>query len=362
MVEPRKVAPHGIQPFDQPSGSVVDPDVSSSCGLLVLALGRPAHRGGRVAAQRLSRTVRPGHATESSCSSIDGDIYTRSIQRRAPRGRCSTDAAAFDFSPSSRRDGTTMVFLRSRRTDQNPAILTLMVANADGTEASAGDPTDREPRLVRLVAGWHADRVRGSDRRLVRGRRASDGRHQRQDSPTPAQGRISRRGCHRIGDEIVYRSARPKRPAGLRDPGRRDGRTSPSVEDPGQQRDSTTSRSPCRRTVPTVTFTRWSSTAAPRVLSLDVATGLEIAFPNAAGDRPAGHRGADSPDGALRGVRTGLSARERSQIVVANADGPAMSGRSVRGDQVHPTGREIPATWAFTPDGSVIDRSIWHRR
>ena len=51
----------------------------------------------------------------------------------------------FDFSPIFSRDGTKLVFLRSDGPLTEPAVLTLVVANADGSGAPGPDATDPEP-------------------------------------------------------------------------------------------------------------------------------------------------------------------------------------------------------------------------
>ncbi len=71
-------------------------------------------------------------------TSLDGDLYL--IDRATNVTRPISQGNTFDFSPIFSRDGTKMVFLRSDGPLSNPAILTMVVANADGSEIRAVTP------------------------------------------------------------------------------------------------------------------------------------------------------------------------------------------------------------------------------
>ena len=66
-------------------------------------------------------------------TSNDGELYL--IDPKSNERRLLPLGDAFDFSPIFSRDGTKMVFLRSDGPLTEPAILTLYVANADGSAA-----------------------------------------------------------------------------------------------------------------------------------------------------------------------------------------------------------------------------------
>ena len=101
-----------------------------------------------------------------------------------------------------------------------------------------------------------------------------------------------------------------------------------------------------------ITFTRWTLAGLPRVLSLDVATGIETMFPIEDGT---GQRGIAtySPDGTLVAYAR-VYPEGAFQIVVANADGSG-NERAIGPKRPGPfDGSTIPATWTFTPDGTSL--------
>ena len=101
-----------------------------------------------------------------------------------------------------------------------------------------------------------------------------------------------------------------------------------------------------------ITFTRWSEAGLPRVFALNVASGEETPFPMSAG---VGQRGTAtySPDGALVAYAR-IFAGGGFQLVVANGDGSGNERTIGPRKAGPPGGTEVPASWAFTPDGTAL--------
>ena len=284
-------------------------------------------------------------------TSRDGDIYTvdPATTQDAPLGL----GDGFDFSPIFSRDGTKIVFLRSDGPLAEPAILTMMVVNADGTGLHAVTPAtesldwfDWSPdstQIAYVAKGklWVAD-VGGGVPRMLR----------------ETSGVFFPMWLPPDGQEIVYRfettspMIKAIRPDGT-------GARALSVTPANNEHDyGSLAVSPDGAKV---TFTRWQSVGVPdvdtagwwpRVYALDVKTGQEMQFPTAEGT---GQRGgvAYSPDGKLvayaRIYRAGAF-----QIVVANADGSG-NERTFGPKKPGPAdGSNVDAAWAFTPDGTAL--------
>jgi Tol biopolymer transport system component len=281
-------------------------------------------------------------------SSRDGALYT--VDPATTQSSPLVVGDGFDFSPIFSRDGTRIAFLRSDGPLTEPAILTMMVANADGSDLHAvTSPTqgldwfDWSPdgtRIAYVAKGqlWVAD-ARGGAPVMLPGAKPAH-------FPTwlPPDGR-----------EIVYRleTTQPAiiaiRPDGT-------GRHQLSVNRANNEFDyQGLGVSPDGSRI---TFTRWSSDVPdidngwlPRVFSLDVKTGREMVFPTAEGTGQVG--GAQSPDGML--VAYARIHREGAyQLVVANADGSGDERTVGPKKPGLPDGTDLNATWAFTPDGSAL--------
>lgn len=276
-------------------------------------------------------------------TSRDGDLFM--IDPATVQSRPISVGEGFDFSPIFSRDGTKMVFLRSDGPLTEPAILTVYVANADGSDARAVTPPtksldwfDWSPDGTRIAYMadrilWVAD-IRGGEPIRLKGTGPAH-------FPTwlPPDGK-----------EIIFRLET----------------TSPGIF--AIAPDGTGKRRPLSTTPANnefdyqsiavspdgshVTFTRWDDDGLPRVFALNVATGVEMAFPSSAGT---GHRGTAvySPDGEL--VAYARTYREGAyQIVVANADGSG-NERTIGPRKPGPVdGSDIAAWWTFTPDGTAL--------
>ncbi len=276
-------------------------------------------------------------------SSRDGDIYT--LDPTSTETALVADANGFDFSPTFSRDGTKFVFLRSDGPITEPAILTMMVADADGSNLQAVTPPtksldwfDWSPDGTRIayMAGqmlYVVDVAGGDPRRLA----GTGPVH----FPTwlPPDGK-----------EIIYRLE-------TRSPGifaiaadgtgqRRALSTSPAINEFDYQ---SIIVSPDGSTV---TFTRWSPAGIPSVHALDVASGTERPLPTLVGT---GERGSVvySPDGKQVAYAR-IYGEGAFQIVVAAADGSGHE-RTVGPRKPDPSrGTQTPASWAFTPDGTAL--------
>ncbi len=279
-------------------------------------------------------------------TSRDGDIYL--MDPVSAETRLISGGDAFDFSPIFSRDGTRMVFLRSdeRLTDDTPAILTMFVANADGSGARALTPPtesldwfDWSPdgsRVAYIATAklWIVDVDGGGAPRMLEGTGPAH-------FPTwlPPDGK-----------DIVYRveSGSPGIYAIAADGSEKRRRLSTTAAN-NQFDYQAIALSPDGAHV---TFTRWSAAGLPRVYALDTATGEETLFPMSAG---VGQRGTAiySPDGALVAYAR-ILAGGGFQLVVANADGSG-SERTIGPRKAGPPGgTEVPASWAFTPDGKAL--------
>jgi Tol biopolymer transport system component len=276
-------------------------------------------------------------------TSRDGEIYL--IDQTTSNSRLVVGGDGFDFSPIFSRDGTKMVFLRSDGPLTEPAILTLYLAKADGSEVRPLTPPTKSldwfdwspdgTRIAYMAQGalWVVDVAGGKPQRL----RAAEPVH----FPTwlPPDGR-----------EIIFRH---------------------ETDSPGIfaiAPDVTSQPRPLSKTTANnqfdfqaiaaspdgsqITFTRWSSAGFPRIFALDVATGDEMAFPLENGR---GQRGTVlySPDGKL--VAYAQIYREGAfQIVVANADGSG-NVRHIGPKKPGPVdGSSVNASWGFTPDGTAL--------
>jgi Tol biopolymer transport system component len=275
-------------------------------------------------------------------TSRDGDIYL--IDRTTMQPRLISIGDGFDFSPIFSRDGTKMIFLRSDGPLTEPAILTLYVANADGSESRAVTPPiksldwfDWSPdgtRIAYMATGnlWVTDIAGGQPKRLS----GTGPVH----FPTwlPPD-----------GAELVYRleTSRPGiyaiAPDGTGE--RRRLSTTPANNEfdymgIGLSPDGST-----------VTFTRWSEAGHPRVYALDIATGTERPFSTPAGT---GQLGAVySPDMKLVAYAR-MDLKGQFQIVIANGDGSG-NERPIGPKKSAPRDNSsVPASWAFAPDGSAL--------
>ena len=316
-------------------------------GLLIVALAALAIIAVGSRTQRLPPPFGPAR-NGAIIASHDGDIF--SIDPATARATLVVGGSgAFDFSPVFSRDGTKFVFLRSDGPLAEPAMLSLMVANADGSGVRAATPPvesldwfDWSPSGTQIAYVSAGDAV-GRGRRRIQ---AEEARRRTGSLPDmasarrgrdrlPARGVATRGLCHPAGWE---RSA----PRAVDTPANNEYDYQSIAASPDGAR---------------ITFTRWSTawmpTAwMPSVFALDVETGEETAFAAPVGT---GQRGpvVYSPDGTL--VAYAQIFRDGAfQLVVADADGSG--GQRAIGPRKAgpPDGSDVAATWAFTPDGTAL--------
>jgi dipeptidyl aminopeptidase/acylaminoacyl peptidase len=269
-------------------------------------------------------------------SSRDGELYL--VDPTTADTRVLEVGEGFDFSPIFSRDGTKLVFLRSDGPLTEPAILTLYVAEADGSEARPVTPPTKSldwfewspdgKRITYMASGqlWVADVASAT--------------------PVPIKGAGPVHFPTWLppdGKEIIFR---------------REGR-SPAIfaiaaDGTGERR--ALSKTPANNEFDyqgiAVSPDGKHVTFTPGVFALDVATGAEMRFPSLAGT---GQRGTApySPDGKsvayARVYPDGMF-----ELVVADADGSG-DERVIGPKKPGPTdGSSIPASWAFTPDGTAL--------
>lgn len=276
-------------------------------------------------------------------TSRDGDIYT--LEPTTTETVVLVGGDEFDFGPIFSRDGTRVAFLRSDGPIAAPAILTMMVANTDGSNLRAVTPPtesldwfDWSPdstRVAYMASGilYVVDVAFGEPRRLEGTGRVH--------FPTwlPPD-----------GEEIVYREeggspaifairadGTGKRPLSTTPANNRFDYQGPTVSPDGSS----------------ISFTRYTSTGEPRGFLLDVRTGKERRVPVPDGTR-AETGGLFAPDGKnLAFVRYYRNATW--QLILAPIDGSA--------DGI-PIGPRLPGTpqsgnaglsgTAFTPDGTAL--------
>jgi Tol biopolymer transport system component len=279
-------------------------------------------------------------------TSRDGELYLFDPVTTEPRQL--SVGEGFDFSPIFSRDGTRMVFLRSDGPLTEPAILTMMVAAADGSNLRAVTPPTKSldwfdwspdgTQIAYMATGnLHVVEVAGGEPiRLT-----DDGRlHFPTWMPPDGKDIVFRLETRKPGIyAIAADGSGPRRLLSKTPANNEHDYQSIAVSPDGQH----------------VTFTRWDSTKdpwVPRVYALDVATGEDVQFPTLAGT---GQRGAVpySPDGKSVAYAR-IYPDGAFELVVANADGSG-NERVIGPRKRGPTdGSTIDASWAFTPDGTAL--------
>jgi Tol biopolymer transport system component len=277
-------------------------------------------------------------------TSADGNLYL--IDRSTQQSRIISIGDGFDFSPTFSRDGTKLVFARSDGPLTQPAVLTLMVADATGSGRRALTPPvqniewwDWSPsgdRIVYMAEGalWVVEVDRGEPRKLV-----GTG-HAHFPTWLPPD-----------GNEIVYRleGASPAIFAISADgtSERRQLSTTPAINRFDYQGPTVSPDGSL------ISFTRYTGTGEPRGFMLDHRTRAERRFPVPNGTR-AETGGVFSPDGTtIAFVRYYTDATW--QLIVAPADGS---------EEGRPVGTRSPGTpqsdnagvnsTIFTPDGTAL--------
>jgi Tol biopolymer transport system component len=276
--------------------------------------------------------------------SRDGDIYT--YDAATSKATLLIGGGAYDFGPGFSRDGTKILFLRS---DQRPPtapdsepVLSMMVANADGTDVHAitspqhtldwldWSPDGTQVAYVTNKELWVADVAGGAPRRIL----GTGPAH----FPTwlPPDGK-----------QIIFRSETAT-PGIFTIPADGTGQRSEiSTTAPVNQYDfDSVVVSPNGQLI---AYTQWANDDIPSVHAIDVASGDEITYPTSG----TGARGAMfSPDGKhITYVRLGDDMSV--QIVVAAADGSG--GELGVGPAVpHTPDGPAQAGWTFAPDGTAL--------
>jgi dipeptidyl aminopeptidase/acylaminoacyl peptidase len=276
-------------------------------------------------------------------SSSGGDIYTvdpvTSVSKPLVIGE-----AAFDFSPVYSRDGSKLAFLRSDGPLEDPVRLAMMVMDANGSNlrelvpATASidwfDWSPQGDRIAYMASGdlWVVALAGGPPTKLETGGSIHfptwlppDGREiiVRRETSTPAILAIRADGTGRrtisraeANNQFDYQSI--------------------AVAPDGSA----------------VTFTRWASDGAPRVIAMDPATGAETLFPTTAGARQRGPV-VFSPNSKLVAYAR-VFPEGGFQIVLANADGSGDVRTLGARMPSLPDGSDVAATWAFVPDGTAL--------
>jgi Tol biopolymer transport system component len=311
-------------------------------GLLIIALAALAVIAVGSWTQRLPPPFGPAR-NGAIMASHDGDIF-RIDPTTAQATLVIGGADAFDFSPVFSRDGTKFVFLRSDGPLGEPAMLSLMVANADGSGVRAATPpVESLDWFDWSPSGTQVAYMSAGDLWVV----AVDGSRPVKLDTGPAHFPT---WLPPDGNEIVFRleASRPGiyaiRPDGS---GRQRELSRTPANDPSDYQSIAASPDGSH-----ITFTRWSTAGIPSVFALDVTTGEETAF---AAPLETGQRGpvVYSPDGTL--VAYAQLFRDGAfQLVVASSDGSG--GQRAIGPRIAspPDDSDVAATWAFTPDGTAL--------
>ena len=280
-------------------------------------------------------------ANGAMLASRDGDIY-----RFDPATGAETlllGDPTYDFGPGFSRDGTKVAFLRSdaRPPSDRPAMLTLMVADADGSNLRAVT----EPTRALDWLDWSPDSAHIAF--------IADGSLNVVDVTTRTSQRLkTRQPAHMAqwlppdGKQIIFRSetAAPGIWAINADgSGLHRVSTKPPVN--GGDYGSLAVAPDGRR----IAFTRWSTSGISRVHAIELASGKDVLYPTS-GART--HESAFSPDGkSISYLRE--TPDHAIQIALANADGSG--GERGVGPLVHATSDgPMPVSWVFTPDGKAL--------
>ena len=281
-------------------------------------------------------------------ASRDGDIFA--IDPVTSARSVLIGDVGFDFSPVFSRDGSKFVFLRSDGELTEPAMLALMLADADGSNVRAltppvesldwfdWSPDGTQIAFISRVDGEGVITVVNVDRpgsvRLPTGQPAMFATWLPPD-----------------GAEILYRGEHLKdsdpppglfaiRPDGKSLPRRIPARTANNQYD---YQGITVAPDGSR-----VSFARFTASGTPSVVILDLRRGEELVLPHAPGTSQIGGA-AFSP----AGIRVAFSRVYRDgtwQLVVAPADGS--SEGTVLGPRQ--AGSTEGSAYAFTPDGSAV--------
>ncbi len=205
-------------------------------------------------------------------TSRDGELYLLDPVTTEPRQLSVGDG--FDFSPIFSRDGTRMVFLRSDGPIKGPAILTMMVADADGSNLRAVTPPtesldwfDWSPDGTR-VAYMAKGRLYVVDVEVAGGEpvRLVDAGPVHFPTWLPPDGKdiVFRQETENPGIYAIPADGSGTRRLLSRTPANNEFDYQGIAVSPDGSK---------------ISFTRWSGAGIPRVYALDVASGTERRFP-----------------------------------------------------------------------------------
>jgi hypothetical protein len=279
-------------------------------------------------------------------ASHDGDIYALDPASSAASVVIGGDS--FDFAPTFSRDGTQFLFLRaaSRPADDAPALLTLMVANANGSGVRAlTDPLEE--------LAWFDWSPNGAQIAYV----AEFGNLSVVN--LDGSGSITLdvgQSAHFVtwlppdGSEILFRRGRLK----LSDPRpgifavRPDGTGLRQISETPSNNDFDFMGLTVAPDGSRVSYSRYSSRGTPSAIILDLRTGEERVLPGPKGTAQSGGA-VFSPDGTLI-VYSRIYANGDHQLILASSDG------SSEGTALGPrmSGPTEGSTSIFTPDGSAV--------
>jgi Tol biopolymer transport system component len=250
---------------------------------------------------------------------------------------------AFDFGATYSRDGTKFAFLRSaeRPPADGPALLTLMLANADGSDLHAITAPTRALDWL----DWSPDSERFAY--------IANGVLKVVDTATGVSTVLhTGQSAHMAlwlpptGDDIIFRreSSVPGifalKPDGS---GLREISQTPPVND------SDFGSLAVAPDGSRIAFTRWSSNGSPHVHSIDLATGADVTYPTSSLGT---HEAVFSPDGTSITYATVIPG-QGTQLAIASAD--ASGGERMIGPVVpRAADGPVPAFWNFTPDGTAL--------
>jgi dipeptidyl aminopeptidase/acylaminoacyl peptidase len=273
--------------------------------------------------------------------SRDGDLYRFDVT--TGQATLLLDDPAYDFGATYSRDGTKFAFLRSdaRPPAEGPAVLTLMLANADGTDLHAITAPTRALDWL----DWSPDSAHFAY--------IANGTLKVLDTTTGVSTVLhTGQPAHMAlwlppkGDEIIFRGESST-------PGifaiKPDGSGLRQISRTAPINDSDFGSLAVAPDGSRIAFTRWSSNGSAHVHSIDLASGKDVAYPTSSLGT---HEAVFSPDATSITYATVVPG-QGTQLAIADAD--ASGGERMIGPVVpRAFDGPVPVFWNFTPDGKTI--------